>query len=132
MEHLIFNIKRFAVHDGPGIRTTVFFKGCPLHCPWCHNPESLDNRKNIVYDSTSCIKCHLCVENCPSGAIALLPTQSDILINIDKNKCSLSARCIEICPTKSLKFLKAPCVLCNAHTVIGRQLKSLYACSKIC
>lgn len=71
---LIFNIQRYALHDGPGIRTTVFFKGCPLKCKWCHNPESINAKQEITYNETRCIKCDTCEdlkypEKCPTGAL---------------------------------------------------------------
>jgi len=74
---VVFNIMRYGVHDGPGIRTTVFFKGCPLSCKWCHNPESLDPEPQAVFDPKKCIKCGRCENsqtdyfrtgNCPTGA----------------------------------------------------------------
>jgi len=64
---VIFNIMRYSVHDGPGIRTTVFFKGCPLSCKWCHNPESISPAPQQIFDEAKCIKCGRC-DNCPSGA----------------------------------------------------------------
>ena len=69
---VVFNIMRYGVHDGPGIRTTVFFKGCPLSCKWCHNPESIDSRPQVVFDPKKCIKCGYCekrpMAGCPTGA----------------------------------------------------------------
>ncbi len=67
---LIFDIKRFAVHDGPGIRTTVFFKGCPLHCRWCHNPEGIDRAPELMIRSSRCARCYSCLPACPLGAIS--------------------------------------------------------------
>ena len=64
---VIFNIMHYSVHDGPGIRTSVFFKGCPLSCQWCHNPESLDPKPQHIFNSKKCIKCGHC-DNCPTGA----------------------------------------------------------------
>lgn len=68
---MIFNIQKFSVHDGPGIRTTVFFKGCPLRCMWCHNPESQEQKKQIMYDTEKCILCGTCERVCPKNAIAI-------------------------------------------------------------
>lgn len=66
----VFDIRRFSVHDGPGIRTTVFFKGCPLRCWWCHNPESQSYQPEILLSPSRCIRCGACVEACPAGAIS--------------------------------------------------------------
>ena len=71
MKGNIFDIKRFAVHDGPGIRTTVFFKGCPLRCVWCHNPEGLSAKPQLAYYAHKCVGCGSCVSVCPVGAHAL-------------------------------------------------------------
>ena len=68
---LVFDIKRFSIHDGPGIRTTVFMKGCPLHCPWCHNPESQDSKPDVMLRPSRCIGCQACIEVCPEGAITV-------------------------------------------------------------
>ena len=80
---LVFNIQRFSVHDGPGIRTTVFLKGCPLRCQWCHNPESMNPFPEITYHESKCIKCYECIEVCPTGAIS----RSQSGITIDREKC---------------------------------------------
>ena len=65
----VFHIERFATHDGDGIRSVVFFKGCPLHCPWCANPESWETKPQLLYDRRKCIKCRECEKHCHSGAI---------------------------------------------------------------
>ena len=70
---LIFDIKRYAIHDGPGIRTTLFLKGCPLRCVWCHNPESWSPLPQRLYKRSRCIGCSTCVDGCPQGALALTP-----------------------------------------------------------
>ena len=66
---MLFNIQRFSLHDGPGIRTTLFFKGCPLHCLWCHNPESQNPRQEMLYDRETCVLCGVCQEVCPQNAV---------------------------------------------------------------
>lgn len=65
---IVFNIQKFSVNDGPGIRTTVFLKGCPLKCIWCHNPESQSIKREIMYNAAKCVNCHLCESKCNSGA----------------------------------------------------------------
>jgi pyruvate formate lyase activating enzyme len=89
----IFDIKRFAVHDGPGIRTTVFFKGCPLRCLWCHNPESLKIERQIVFFQNKCIGCGECFKRCPTGAVEATPQGR----KYHRDKCTLCGTCVEYC-----------------------------------
>jgi pyruvate formate lyase activating enzyme len=99
----IFKIKRFSVHDGPGIRTSVFLKGCPLNCIWCHSPEGIDSEISIWYDKSLCIRCSECVKSCPNNALNLI-ADPDPFINIDRNKCSLAGECVKVCPTGAIQF----------------------------
>ena len=96
---VIFNIQKFSLHDGPGIRTVVFFKGCPLRCKWCANPESQSPRTEILWERGSCHGCHACVKNCPSGA-ATVNSQG---IFIDDGLCSHCGICMINCPGHALK-----------------------------
>jgi pyruvate formate lyase activating enzyme len=96
----IFDVKRFAVHDGPGIRSTLFLKGCPLDCKWCHNPEGLAPGKQLWYFPNQCLKCGDCVKVCPEGALTL---EDEIIINRDK--CTNCGACTEECPTGALHFI---------------------------
>ena len=68
----IFNIQKYSIHDGPGIRTVVFFKGCPLRCLWCSNPESQNSSDQITWDKSKCVRCLHCVNNCEYQAISLI------------------------------------------------------------
>lgn len=95
---VIFNIQKFSINDGPGIRTVVFFKGCPLHCKWCANPESQLAKIQILWDKKKCLHCHHCLEICPQKAISL----KDDNIFIDTNKCTLCKQCINTCSQKAL------------------------------
>ena len=78
----VFDIKQLAVYDGPGIRTTVFLKGCPLRCMWCHNPEGLSYQPQLMVSSNNCLHCGACVEACPNGG----------------KTCTACGRCIRACP----------------------------------
>lgn len=100
---LIFKIKRFSVHDGPGIRTSVFLKGCSLNCIWCHSPEGIDSEVTLWHNTSLCIGCGQCVKECPFSALTLLKEKENI-ITIDRSKCLLSGECIKCCPTGALSF----------------------------
>lgn len=104
MKARIFEIKRFAVHDGDGIRTTVFFKGCPLRCVWCHNPEGLSGEAELAYFTHKCIHCGECVAVCPTGAHTL----TEGIHRFDCEKCIACGRCAEAC-------------LGNALTLYGKE-----------
>lgn len=95
---IIFNIQKFSIHDGPGIRTTVFLKGCPLKCKWCSNPESQLDKIQVLYDQSKCIHCHSCVNICPQKAISIISEH----IHIDFNKCIGCLECVNNCPAKAL------------------------------
>jgi pyruvate formate lyase activating enzyme len=97
---LIFDIRRGGLEDGPGIRTTVFFKGCPLHCVWCHNPESIDPDFEIGFYENDCIGCGDCVKACPLSACRL-----DNPLRIDRLACNRCAVCTEACPSGALRLI---------------------------
>lgn len=96
----IFNIQKYSIHDGPGIRTVVFFKGCPLSCLWCSNPESQDTRIQIICDKTKCVQCLHCIEICPKQAITL----SNNHIQIDSKKCNSCFSCKNSCAKKAFSI----------------------------
>lgn len=101
MTGIVFDIKRFAIHDGPGIRTTAFLKGCPLSCPWCQNPEGIARERQLWYTPSQCIHCASCVTACTVGALTAGPDSSHF-IHIDRRKCTLAGDCISACPTGAL------------------------------
>lgn len=93
-EGIIFNIQRFSIHDGPGIRTTVFLKGCPLDCLWCHNPESKDQGKQVILWQDRCIGCGACIKACPEGYLS--PGNGGPVAG--GKGCKACGRCAEVCP----------------------------------
>ncbi len=95
---LIFNIQKFSIHDGPGIRTTVFLKGCPLSCRWCANPESQSSKIQMLWNQRACTNCLSCVATCKTGAIS----HKDNRIVIDPVKCTGCLECLHACPQKAL------------------------------
>lgn len=100
----IINIQKYSIHDGDGIRTTAFFKGCPLKCTWCHNPESQRYSKEILYYTERCTGCTACVKACPSQAV----TDEAGHVNTDRTRCDLCGTCLDYC-------------LNNAREIVGRQ-----------
>lgn len=95
---LITEIQRFSLQDGPGIRTTIFFKGCPLHCPWCHNPETLSPENEFYFYAGKCTACGRCAKICPSGALkAVRIPGKNAVLNFEKSKCILCMKCVDAC-----------------------------------
>lgn len=96
---LITNVQRFSLDDGPGIRTTIFFKGCTLKCKWCHNPETINPYNELVYYKEKCLHCKTCVSCCPVHAI----TMDEKKIILQKEKCIKCFRCVQECPSSALE-----------------------------
>lgn len=100
MTGLIFDIKPYSINDGPGIRITIFLKGCPLNCVWCHNPESISPHVQKMYSKKKCIGCEACVEECPVNALTLT---SDGIVT-DTDLCTLCGRCADVCPALAIEM----------------------------
>jgi pyruvate formate lyase activating enzyme len=102
----VFDIKRYSIHDGPGIRTTVFLKGCGLHCLWCHNPESINPGPELMHWPARCTRCYACVKACPLAALS--KDQSGAVV-IDRAQCDLCGKCADAC-------------LYDAMQIVGREM----------
>jgi pyruvate formate lyase activating enzyme len=101
MKGIIFDIKKFAIHDGPGIRSTVFFKGCPLRCSWCHNPEGISPSPEILLSARRCLaECHACIGLCPHGALI----KKKALIVLNRDRCAACGLCAAACPSEALQM----------------------------
>lgn len=98
---IVFKIQKYSIHDGPGIRTAVFLKGCPLSCWWCHNPEGQEPSGVIVYHKDKCLHCGRCIEACKSGAVHFCDTS----LVMENNKCSECYSCVDVCPDNSLELI---------------------------
>lgn len=122
---LVFDIQRFAIHDGPGIRTLVFLKGCPLHCLWCQNPESLAREPEIVYLVNNCIDCRKCLRTCPQGAIYESAERKRV---IDRARCNLCGECIKVCYAAALNIVGRYLTVSEVLDEVERDRK-FYECS---
>jgi len=111
---MIFDIQHFCLHDGPGVRSTIFFKGCPLSCRWCSNPESQSGRPQLLFYENLCVRCGACVTACPSQALAL----DQAGLHLDRERCTACGDCVPVC-------------LQNARALSGRVVTVEEACDEV-
>lgn len=105
MTALVGSIQKFSTEDGPGIRTTVFIKGCPLHCAWCHNPELISFEQQVIEMPGSCIQCGYCISICPNHAVSL---DTENRIRIERHLCSTCLECVKGCYAQALRAVAEP------------------------
>ncbi|MCG8566790.1 MAG: 4Fe-4S binding protein, partial [Desulfobacterales bacterium] len=98
----IINIQHFSLHDGPGIRTTLFFKGCPLKCAWCANPDTQKKGRELIHSRNQCTGCGQCIQACPDNLIAFTEDKADLAI--DRENCTLCTACVEACPGNAMRI----------------------------
>ena len=115
---IVFDIKKFSIHDGPGIRTTVFFKGCPLRCWWCHNPEGLTPEPELMIRANRCIKCDACLDVCPHGAIS---RDGDAVLT-DATKCVRCGACVEACYAEARQIVGREVTVAQVAAEIERDV----------
>jgi len=113
---LVGSLQKFSVEDGPGIRTTIFMKGCPLRCKWCHNPELIDPQQQLIKSPNNCIGCGYCVKICPRGAVTMTAEKGVV---IDREKCDVCLACADECYAQALrpvaKLMTIDEILCIAE-----------------
>ena len=114
----VFNVQRYSLHDGDGIRTTVFLKGCPLSCAWCHNPESQSLAAERVYREGRCLLCGRCVAACERGALAVV----DGRLRLDPGKCIDAGDCARVCPTGATELVGRDWDVAEVLAVVRRDV----------
>ncbi|MBV8041027.1 glycyl-radical enzyme activating protein [Pluralibacter sp.] len=100
LKGVVFDVQKFCLHDGPGIRTTVFLKGCQMRCVWCHNPESIAVQPQLAFMASKCVGCQRCAAVCPHDCHRFSEGKHEI----DFEACQACGRCVEVCPSQALKL----------------------------
>ncbi|MEE9400999.1 MAG: glycyl-radical enzyme activating protein, partial [Dehalococcoidia bacterium] len=113
---VVFNIQRFSIHDGPGIRTTIFLKGCSLHCEWCSNPESIRLSPEIIARDIKCIRCGKCVDACSQQANTVI--ENTRIIHWEK--CNYCMKCAEVCPSGAIESVGRHMTVVEVLDIVGR------------
>jgi len=114
---LILEIKGSSLDDGPGIRTVIFFKGCPLDCSWCQNPESKSPEAQLAYDAKECVGCGSCIDTCPRDALS-----QDNPFFVDRTKCDLCFECVEACPAEALRRVGSEMTVADVVAQVKKDL----------
>ncbi len=122
LKGLVFDVQKFAIHDGGGIRTVVFLKGCPLKCAWCANPESIDGRQEITFIKNNCIHCGKCLKACPQQALG---QNSELPLSpvIDRDRCTLCGECLKTCYAGALNIVGRYVSVAELMVMIERDRK---------
>ncbi len=115
---IVFKIQKYSIHDGPGIRTAVFLKGCPLNCWWCHNPEGQEPSGVIVYHEDKCLHCGRCMETCVNKAVTM---EGKVLVR-QQDICTGCCDCIEVCPDNALESIGRKMTVSAVMEVIEKDL----------
>jgi pyruvate formate lyase activating enzyme len=113
----IFDIQRFSIHDGPGIRTTVFLKGCPLRCKWCHNPESISPTPQLAVVAEKCVGCKACLDKCDQDALALNGAKK---IVINRTRCNNCGACAPVCDARALEMVGRDATVAEVIDIVMR------------
>jgi pyruvate formate lyase activating enzyme len=118
-EAVIFNVLRYTLDDGPGIRSTVFLKGCPLNCAWCANPESQSFVPELLHRDLTCIKCQSCMAICPQKAINVTADG----IQVDRQRCDICLKCVDVCPTNTMQVMGKCMSLEETYRIIRKDIQ---------